>query len=176
MVPMYIRTVGNTYFNFIIHTCCKRVTFTVVHTTSKGAGVEGKLECKTGGLIERNTCSVQLVHKIIVYSSIIIKWSRHIIKANPFNVVKSMLQVPLCCRRSDDPNMHIRLGIVMKKVRHVCALWLFTPQLTKTAVMWYQNDDWSLRGGSCDPQDPPVSAPVQANLNMVFVEVEYRKG
>ena len=60
---------------------------------------------------------------------------------------KLMLRVRLCpCTRLD---------VVMEKENDVCTLWLFTPQLMEIAAMWYQNDDWLLRGGFCDSQDPP---------------------
>ena len=53
---MYTHIVGSTSSNFIIHTCHRSGTFTVVLTTLEDARVVGKLERETDGLIKSNTC------------------------------------------------------------------------------------------------------------------------
>ena len=56
MALMYIHTVGTAFLNLLYILAVGRATFTVIFTTLEDTGVVGKSECKTGSLIESNTC------------------------------------------------------------------------------------------------------------------------
>ena len=132
MACTYIRNVGSAFLILFYIRAIGSITYTGVLAISEDAGVVRKADRETGVLIESNT-SVQWVHKVIILSSVSIKRSRCIIKANLLNIMKSMLRVPSYPCPSNDPNIQTNLDVVRKRRKWCMHFMIFYTSINENS-------------------------------------------